>query len=233
MFYLLFMKIYWNWKIVLLFILGNLVGVVHCGPYNPSDNSKKTLRTRLVAIRSCSAPRGPSYVGAFRGNTILPMHSFLQHFLSSLLHLREGLKKIAWKSVFFHNSPLPITALLQCSCILFYSIFFFALNDDLFHFFLPCFIFKTIAHLIRPNFRSNLSPKCVYTPKATLWVRVCKGLRYHYKEKIFCCLQMYTWVWKIRISKQSPRSTKYVQVRYYLKAFFIMKPKLSYPIKHK
>ena len=123
------------------------MGVVHCGPYNPSDNSKKTLRTRLVAIRSCSAPRGPSYVGAFRGNTIL-----------------------------------------QCSCILFYSIFFFALNDDLFHFFLPCFIFKTIAHLIRPNFRSNLSPKCVYTPKATLWVRVCKGLRYHYKEKIFCCL---------------------------------------------
>ena len=70
------------------------MGVVHCGPYNPSDNSKKTLRTRLVAIRSRSAPRGPSYVGAFRGNTIL-----------------------------------------QCSCILFYSIFFFAFNNDLFHFF--------------------------------------------------------------------------------------------------
>ena len=149
--YLLFMKIYWNWKIVLLFILGNLVGVVHCGPYNPSDNSKKTLRTRLVAIRSCSAPRGPSYVGAFWGNTIL-----------------------------------------QCSCILFYSIFFFALNDDLFHFFLPCFIFKTIAHLIRPNFRSNLSPTCVYThmgPKQHYGWEYARG--YHYKEKIFYCLQMY------------------------------------------
>ena len=146
MFYLLFMKKYWIWKIVLLFILGNLVGVVHCGPYNPSDNSKKTLRTRLVAIRSCSAPRGPSYVGAFRGNTIL-----------------------------------------QCSCILFYSIFFFAFNNDLFHFFfLPCFIFKTIAHLIRPNFRSNFHCTLIWA-QSNITVESMQGVTIK-KKKIFCCL---------------------------------------------
>ena len=145
--YLLFMKMYWNWKIVLLFILGNTVGVVHCGPYNPSDNSKKTLRTRLVAIRSCSAPRGPSYVGAFRGNTIL-----------------------------------------QCSCILFYSIFFFAFNNDLFHF------FPALLH-IQNNCPSHMAiSEAIWVPHVCtlIWAQSNITLEYargyHYKEKIFCCL---------------------------------------------
>ena len=131
MFYLLFMKKYWTWKIVLLFILGNLVGVVHCGPYNPSDNSKKTLRTRLVAIRSGSAPRGPSYVGAFWGNTIL-----------------------------------------QCSCILFYSIFLFAFHNALLHIQNNCPSYKA---QFQKQFESHMYAHS-YGPKATLRVRVCKGL---------------------------------------------------------
>ena len=154
MFYLLFMKIHWNWKRVFLFILGNPVGVVHCGPYNPSDDSKKTLRTRLVAIRSRSAPRGPSYVGAFWGNTILPMHSFLQQFSPSLLHLREGLKK------------LPPSLLRH----------FFALDIDLI---LPWFI--TISLLIKGHFDQQYESQTHISPKQHYRWEYARD--YHYKEK--------------------------------------------------
>ena len=116
------------------------MGVVHCGPYNPSDNSKKTLRTRLVAIRSCSAPRGPSYVGAFRGNTIL-----------------------------------------QCSCILFYSIFFFALNNDLFHFFPALLHIQNNCPSYKAQFQNQFSLHTHIGPKQHYGWEYAMG--YNYKEK--------------------------------------------------